>query len=350
MLLQLAKRLVEHRSIHLLLERAADQAVAMFARERPAILEHQVGDFLGDRLELAHAVLGLEVDHRPDVQAADRGMRVDAGLRLVPRDDLQELGDVVAQVLGCDGCVLDERDRLGVSLLGHRQPQRHRAELPDASLGRGIGDGQVVISEPAAGAGRLRARRAEEARASALSPYNSIKRIAAGIALEEVAEPARLGIQPSAFEHVPVHDLDRRRVCRRISGVAARASSKSGELDDERRPGARQLDELQLGLDRQAERPLRADEQAGQVEADVARTMVVLGNELVEVVSADAPEDLGKAAIDLLGVLGGQPPRHAVTGAFQILPAHLAVELRFGRAASNGPTLPSDSTTFSSST
>ena len=146
--LQLAEGLVQDAPIHLLLERAADQTVAMLARERTAVLEHQFGNLLGDRFELPHALLGLEVDHRPDVQAADRGMRIDAGLGLVSRDDLQELGDVVAQVFGRDGRILDERDGLGIPFLGHREPQRHRAELPDARLRGGIRDGQMVIAEP----------------------------------------------------------------------------------------------------------------------------------------------------------------------------------------------------------
>ena len=121
----------------------------MLARKRTAVLEHEIGDFLGDRLEFPHALLGLEVDHRPDVQAADRGMRIDARGRLVSRDDRQELGDVVAEMLGRNGRVLDERDRLGVPLLGHRQPERHRAQLPDSCLRGGIGEGQMVIAEPA---------------------------------------------------------------------------------------------------------------------------------------------------------------------------------------------------------
>ncbi len=57
--LQLAEGPVQHRAIHLLLERAADQSVAVLARERAAIPEHQLGDLAGDRLEPPHAVLGL---------------------------------------------------------------------------------------------------------------------------------------------------------------------------------------------------------------------------------------------------------------------------------------------------
>ena len=86
------ERLVERRPEHLLHERAAHQAVAVLARQRAAELEHEVGDVVGDRLERADAVVGLQVDHRPHVQAADRRVRVDAGRRAVPGDDRRETG------------------------------------------------------------------------------------------------------------------------------------------------------------------------------------------------------------------------------------------------------------------
>ena len=43
----LAERLVEGRAKHLLLERAADQAVAVLARQRPAVGQHQLGHLGG---------------------------------------------------------------------------------------------------------------------------------------------------------------------------------------------------------------------------------------------------------------------------------------------------------------
>ena len=146
-LLQLSERLVEHASIHLLLKRAAHQAVAVLARKSTAVLEHQLGDLFGDGRELAHALLGLEVDHRPDVQAADRRVGIDAGLGLMPGDQRQELGDVIAQMLRRDGRVFNKRDGLGVSFLGHGKAQRHRAQLPDSRLRGRVGDGQVMVAE-----------------------------------------------------------------------------------------------------------------------------------------------------------------------------------------------------------
>ena len=82
-LLDGAEGVVEHRPEHLADERAAHEAVAVLARERAAEFEHEIGDVASQRLEAPHAFLGLEVDDRPDVEAADRGVGVDAGLRAV---------------------------------------------------------------------------------------------------------------------------------------------------------------------------------------------------------------------------------------------------------------------------
>ena len=152
--LQLAERLVEHRAVHLLLERAADQAVAVLARERTAILEHQLGDLLGDRLELPHALLGLEVDHRPDVQAADRGMSVDPGRGPVTRDDRQKLGDVVAQVLGATAVSSTNEIALASPFSAIESPSAIVRSFQTRACAAGSVIGQMVIAEPASLAGR----------------------------------------------------------------------------------------------------------------------------------------------------------------------------------------------------
>ena len=61
------------------------------------------------------------------------------------------------------------------------------------------------------------------------------------------------------------------------------------------------------------------------------------GNKRIEVVAADAAQDLGEAAVDLLGMLGGQSPGHAVAGTFQVLLGAFGLELRLRQAASSGP-------------
>ena len=106
----------------------------MLARKRAAELEHEVRDVVGNRFEAPHALRGLEVHDRPHVQAADRGVSVDAGDGPVAANDLQEAVDVVAQLLGRDSGVLHERQRLVVALHRHRQPERRFTQAPNASL------------------------------------------------------------------------------------------------------------------------------------------------------------------------------------------------------------------------
>ena len=119
-----AERLVKHRAEHLPVERAAHQAIAVFGRKRAAEFQHQIRHLLGDGLELANPFLGLQIDHRPHVQAADRGVRVDSGRGSVAVDDFEKAVDVVAQLFGRHRGVFHEGDRFGVALHGHREAQR----------------------------------------------------------------------------------------------------------------------------------------------------------------------------------------------------------------------------------
>ena len=123
--------------------------------------------------------------------------------------------------------------------------------------------------------------------------------MAPGSPCEEVAQPGGLGVQPGAVEDVAVHHLDRRRLVRQDGRRGRQGVEQVGELDDEHGLRPRQLDQAQLRLDDDAERPLRADEQVGQVEAaGPARRP-----EGVEVVAAHAAEDLRDS--------GARSPRHA---------------------------------------
>ena len=131
-----AERRVKLRAEHPLDERSAHKSVTMLAGEGAPELEHQIGDVIGDRLELMYPGVGLQIDHRTHVQAPDRRVRIDAGRAAVPAHDVQKACDVVTQPLRCHRGVLDERHALGVSLHRHRQPERRLTQLPDASLGR----------------------------------------------------------------------------------------------------------------------------------------------------------------------------------------------------------------------
>ncbi len=126
---------VEGRAEHLFHERAAHQAVAMLTGERATELEHEIGACRCNVFELAYACLGFQVDHRPDVQTPDRGMRVDSRVRAVLPNHGEEPIDVVAQSFRRHGRVFDERQRLRVALHGHRQAQ---CRFADATKSRSV--------------------------------------------------------------------------------------------------------------------------------------------------------------------------------------------------------------------
>ena len=148
-LLDVAERLVEGGAEHPFHEAAADETVAVFPRQRPAVGEHQVGAGGGDRLELADSRFRLQVDDRPHVQAAHGRVRIDAGRRAVAADHLQELVDVVAESFGRDRGVFDERQRLAIALHRHRKAQGSLAKGPDRALRRRLERAMITVAEPA---------------------------------------------------------------------------------------------------------------------------------------------------------------------------------------------------------
>ena len=94
------------------------------------------------------------------------------------------------------------------------------------------------------------------------------------------------------------------------------------ELDREHRLGARQRHQIQLRGDDQAERPLRADNQLGEVEG--LRAV----DELVEVVAADAPQHFREAAVDFAGAVLGDLPHRAVGARLERIARDGGVERR----------------------
>ena len=77
--LDLHERRVDLGAEELAVPEAAGQAVAVLAAHRAAELDHQVGDLAGDRPQRLHALGRLDVDDRPDVQAADVGVAIARG-------------------------------------------------------------------------------------------------------------------------------------------------------------------------------------------------------------------------------------------------------------------------------
>ncbi len=264
--LHLAERLVERRAEHLLVEGAAHQAVAVLARERAAELEHEIGDIVGDGLELRQALGGLEVDDRPDVQAADRGVRVDAGVRAPPRDHLPEARDVVAQPLGRHRRVLDERDGFGIAFHAHRQAERRLPDVPHPRLGRGVGQvpdqaadassGQVALERLHARDDlvQVRRRRTPRRAASAGGPMTICRRAASSV-----------GMARGVPEDEGIHHLDGRRPVAEHERRGTERVEQVVELERDERLGRRQRHQADGGRGDEPERALRAHHHAREI-------------------------------------------------------------------------------------
>src|SRR4029450_8194098 len=85
-------------------------------REAPAELHHERRDLLGDRAHLPDLARVLEIDERPDVEAAPRAVAVVPRRRAGAPQDLAEARDEGAELGRLDGRVLDEGEGLSVAL------------------------------------------------------------------------------------------------------------------------------------------------------------------------------------------------------------------------------------------
>ena len=222
---------------------------------RAAELQHQLGDVVGDRLEPAHPRRRLHVDDGAHVQAADRGVRVDAGGAAVALHDVQEPGDVVAQPRRRHRGVLNERDALRVALHRHRQPQRRLPQAPDAGLGGRVG-------RPGSAAGDAPRREVLFDGAEAAGQLGRIVRVelhaeqGAGrlVALQHrPAQRVEGGALAGVVEDEAVHHLDRRRPVLEDRGGGPEGVEEVVELDGQHRLGVGQRHQVHPRLDDEAE-------------------------------------------------------------------------------------------------
>ncbi len=266
-----AERLVEDRTEHLPHERAADQAVAMLTGQCAAELEHEIGDVVRQRLERLHTGVGLQVHHRPDVQAADRRVGVDAGGRPMLADQREETRDVVAQPLGCHGRVLDERDRLCRLTHGHRQAECRLAQSPDTLLCRQIERVDVAVAVAARaeiGFERLEPRRQVVGLIGVEFDAEQRTRIAVDEGSPQAIEGRAL---LRVVEDEAVHDLDRRRPVGQDERRRFESFEQLPELDGQDCLRPRQRHQADLRGQDYRQRAFGADQHPRHVERDVGR-------------------------------------------------------------------------------
>ena len=281
-------------SVHPLEEGAPGPAVPVLARDRAAVLEHQLGDLARDRADLREAARGLEVDDGTDVQAPDGAVAVVGGGGAVTGQDRAEARHELGEVLGVDGRVLDEGDRLPVPLHPEEEPEPGLAELPDRLLlGRVEDDVRRVAEalpfpalperlEPGPHRGLVLARVLDD-------------QDGGGVALDEAHAARLLEVAAGEVEDHLVRQLDGvgLRVEDRLRGLERLLQLPVVDHAEPGPPGAEH--QAHLRLDDRQQRALGPDGEAGQVERPV-------GHELGQVVAGDAPPVSGVAGTDLLAV------------------------------------------------
>ena len=271
----------------------------MLAAHRAAELDDQVGDLARDRPERLDPLSRLDVDDRPDVQAADVGVAVAGAVDPVPLDDRAEpLVELRASCRGSTAVsstnaiglasptmpIRSEKPALRTFQKSSLAASARRLRTPSTPGPSLEPAGQVVgARRPARPASRRRTARPGRRRGGPRrsSRYCGVERV--------LRRPARGSSgRASRRRPGPVATISRQPVERR-------GDRREREHDQPLRRGERH--DLQLGRGDDRQRPLRADDQPRQVElpglvAPARRPDRQAGDELVEVVAADPPEDL----------------------------------------------------------
>ena len=85
---------------HLLGPSSSNYAVAMFAAQRTAEFENEIGNLVGDVVHPVDTCGLLKIDERTDVEASYAGVPIISGFGSVPFHDLVETFDIFRQPLG----------------------------------------------------------------------------------------------------------------------------------------------------------------------------------------------------------------------------------------------------------
>ena len=297
------ERTHDARAEHRFVEFAARQAVAVFAAVRALVLAHERKAFLRHRAHGGDVLRVLHVQHRADVQAADRGMRIPRALGAVPFEHVVEPFGVVGKVLEIDGAVLDERHRLPVALHRHHDVEAGLAHRGDIGLERGVARAhhRVRIAEFAHQFFKFVELCRERRILVAVELHDEQRiRLADQHAVDRGAEDrdAAAEVDHGAIHQFHCLGIELHDVLRRLHRAA-----EGGELADAEQFS--RLDRVQRKLDRggEGERALRSHQQAREV---LLAGKACHRRQYVDVVAADAPKLGGKARGNLLGFRGAQ--------------------------------------------
>src|SRR5262245_11716453 len=118
----------------------------MFATHAAAELDDEIGDFVGHILHDLDVTSLFRINERPDVQTSDAGVSIVAGARIVFVNDVPEANEEFRKLGGFHSAVLNERDRLPLTLHAKQKAKACFSYFPDTRLCGGIEGSNVGIS------------------------------------------------------------------------------------------------------------------------------------------------------------------------------------------------------------
>ena len=251
------------------------------------------------------SLLEPQVEHRPHMQAADRGVRIPGAAGAVLLEDVGEPRGIVREMLERHRAVLDERDRFALLLHRHHDVEAGGAHLGDRGLQR-----RDRAPRPRRPISRRSCPRQAEIAHQLAEPLQAAQ-VLVLVVLGELDEQDRLGI--AAHERVDASGGTSRSRARARAwcGRPARPRSaractmccaasiavvEAAEMAGADRAPAEQRRKLQLDLGGEAERALGADQNMREIE------IVAAGHQRIEIVAADPALHLRKARLDLVGL------------------------------------------------
>ena len=314
---------------HLGQERGLRLAVAVLAGDRPAVADDQVARLVQELAEVLDALVGLQLEVDPGVDAALAEVAVE---RAVVAELLEQLAEVAEVGPTRSGGTAESSHPSqasfspGMRAVAPRPDSRtfHRCSSSASSSKSFIDGGLPTVFR------RSISCRALSSDSSLLSPPNSTR-----------SQPPPSGSRVMSFGWMPFFFMSWTRTSsspsrpvgwnsQDLGDVVARAVDV-GIAEHQQRLDGRAVDQVQAGLQDRDAGPLGARQRPGDVEA-------VLGQQVVEVVARDpARQVLGVAAADLVGVAVAERLEPGVDLALASAPADDPLQLLLGRGADGHP-------------
>ena len=289
---------------HLLVEFRAHDAVAVLAGMRALVGAHHVEGLLGDGAHRRDVLLEPQVEHRPHVQAADRGMRVPGAAGAVLLEDVGEPRVYSARCSSGTAQSSTKETGLPASFIDIMmlRPAVRISVIAVCSLGSSTSITPPHLAplwpqprprSPSSSLSRNSRRKFSPWSASA----NSTNRIASGSPRTTVLIVGS-NIAISRARPSMVRSTSSTAIGPSLTMCCA-ASIAATKLPKWQTPTARAADErreLELDPGREGERAFGADQDMREIE------VVAAGRQRVEIVAADPALHLREVRLDLLGL------------------------------------------------